>query len=419
MNVCRVILLTFFLLASALSDGRAQTEGVRSAMEKHGVQFVGENHVALLTNGIEKFDDMLCAISQAKHYVHLEYFNFRNDSIGNALFKILGDKAKEGVQVRAIFDGFGNDSNNKPLRRRHLDSIRATGVDIREFDPMRFPYLQNALHRDHRKIVVVDGALAYSGGMNVADYYLHGLPKFGAWRDTHFRLEGPAVVYYEHIFAEMWATMTGERIDTLTGIRYQRPSDFKRLKPVITIDPAVVGVADRVPKKSPAVMRRAFATMIDSAKHKIQIVSPYFIPTKLVWRALKNAVKRGVRLELMLSVDGDVPLTPSIVAFRANQLRKLGAHIYYYKGAFHHSKIMMVDDKYCTIGSTNLEARSLCYDYEVNAFIFDKNTTRCLSDIFEADKAKCTLLDDSNRRQIITNKKLFVGRLFNILTFVM
>ncbi|MCF0188097.1 MAG: cardiolipin synthase [Bacteroidaceae bacterium] len=417
----RLLPIILILLGTAFAPYRlfAQSNALREALEANGVKFAAQNRMVLLTSGVEKFNDMFRAIRQARKYIHLEYFNFRNDSIGRALFTLLAEKAREGVEVRALFDAFGNDSNNRPLRKCHLDSMRSQGIDIREFDPIRFPYINHAYHRDHRKIVVIDGALAYSGGMNVADYYLVGRPDIGEWRDMHFRLEGPSVVFYEHIFATTWLKVTGKSIDYLTGIPYQSPADFKDLKPADCDNPMLVGVGDRYPKAGRAILRRSFETCLDSAKREVKIVSPYFVPTKRVWRALKRAVKRGVKVEIMVSVNGDVPLTPCIVAYRVNQLRKLGAHIYYYKGGFHHSKVMMMDGEYCTIGSTNLDARSLCYDYEVNAFVLDPCFTRRLNDIFEEDKANCYLLDDNNRRQIIPNRKLFIGRVANILTWVM
>lgn len=125
-------------------------------------------------DGQDKFDDLFLAIKQAKSSVHLEYFNFRNDSIARLLFDILEEKAAEGVEVRALFDAFGNWSNNRPLMKRHLDSIRAKGVEIYKFDPITFPWINHVLSRDHRKIVVIDGEVAYTGGMNVADYYIKG-----------------------------------------------------------------------------------------------------------------------------------------------------------------------------------------------------------------------------------------------------
>ena len=122
----------------------------------------------LLKSGREKFIDLFSAIRDAKHHIHLEYFNFRNDSIANALFDLLAEKVKEGVEVRAMFDAFGNWSNNKPLKKRHLKKIREQGIEIVKFDPFTFPYINHAAHRDHRKIAVIDGEVAYTGGMNIA-----------------------------------------------------------------------------------------------------------------------------------------------------------------------------------------------------------------------------------------------------------
>ena len=144
--------------------------------------------------GREKFIDLFETIRHARHHIHLEYFNFRNDSIANALFDLLAEKVKEGVEVRAMFDAFGNWSNNQPLKKHHLQAIKARGIELVKFDPITFPYINHAMHRDHRKIVVIDGKIGYTGGMNIADYYINGLPKIGKWHDIHMHIEGDAVV---------------------------------------------------------------------------------------------------------------------------------------------------------------------------------------------------------------------------------
>ena len=183
---------------------------VRRAFEEQlGVTFTDNNSVVLIHTGREKFNAMFAAIRQARNFIHLEYFNFRNDSIGLALFDLLAEKAREGVEVRAMFDGFGNSSNDSPLRERHLRKFREAGIKVAEFDPMRFPWINHAYHRDHRKIVVIDGAVAYAGGMNVADYYIHGRPDYGEFRDMHMELTGDVVAQYQAIFARMWWQQTG------------------------------------------------------------------------------------------------------------------------------------------------------------------------------------------------------------------
>ena len=162
--------------------------------------------------GREKFTDLFEAIRHARHHIHLEYFNFRNDSIANSLFDLLAEKVKEGVEVRAMFDAFGNWSNNQPLKKHHLQAIKARGIEIVKFDPITFPYINHAMHRDHRKIVVIDGKTGYTGGMNIADYYINGLPKIGKWHDIHMHIEGDAVRYLQGIFLTMWNRETGQHI---------------------------------------------------------------------------------------------------------------------------------------------------------------------------------------------------------------
>ena len=199
----RIILLVVVSIVLQSSD-----TAIRQVLEKDGVVFTHNNSVTLLTSGQEKFDDMFEAIRQAKSSVHLEYFNFRNDSIASALFDLLRLKAKEGVEVRALFDGCGNDSNNRPLKRHHVEALRRDGIEIYEFDPVRFPWVNHVFTRDHRKIVVIDGNVAYTGGMNVADYYIKGTEQVGQWRDMHCRIEGGAVKQLQMIVLRIWNKVT-------------------------------------------------------------------------------------------------------------------------------------------------------------------------------------------------------------------
>ena len=368
-----------------------------------GVMFAARNEVVLLPDGAEKFKDMFAAIEQARRYVYLEYFNFRNDSIGNALFQLLRRKVKQGVKVRVIYDDFGNVSNDRPLRKRKLRNIEGRGVAIQVFDPVVFPWINHAFHRDHRKIVVIDDKVAYTGGMNVADYYIHGKPEFGAWRDMHIRVKGDAVPLYRNIFCDMWETCSGDVIDSTEYL----PDSLLMSIPFVnlktdedsTAGRKLIGVADRVPKESPAVIRKAYIDAIDNARHCIQIVNPYFTLVPSVRKALYRALKRGVKVEIMLSTKCDVKVTPDVSAYNAKRLMKRGAEIYYYEEGFHHSKVMMVDSLFCTVGSANLNSRSLKFDYEVNTFIFDQSTTNRLQTIFETDKNKSTLLTPENWKE--------------------
>lgn len=412
-----VILLLCILSLPALCQ--AQCDSIVAAeLQKYGVQFSNNNSVVVFKNGQEKFDDLFPAIRRARHSVHLEYFNFRNDSIASMLFDILAEKVKEGVKVRALFDGFGNDSNNQPLKKKHLRNLRERGIEIYEFDPIRFPWVNHIWPRDHRKIVVIDSKIAYTGGMNVADYYIKGTPQVGTWRDMHCRIEGNAVDELQKIFLRMWNKVTKQRIaDTdsnendnendnhqPSALNHSGSFDTSGLKPdtTPTCGRKTVGIVNREPRTSNEIMRVMYCTSIDNAKSHIQIINPYFTLLPCVKKALRRALKRGVNVEIMISLNSDVPLTPDCVFFQAHTMMKCGAKVYVYKPGFHHSKIMTVDDNFCTIGSTNLDARSLSCDYEVNALILDHHTTAELMEIFENDKKDCFLLTPETWNQMRT-----------------
>ena len=390
------LLLTSHLLPLTISAQTSDSIIVRE-MEAEGVRFSQGNQVRLLMSGKDKFADMFETIRQAKSSVHLEYFNFRNDSIASLLFDLLKEKRKEGVEVRAMFDGFGNDSNNQPLKKHHLKKLRADSIDIVEYDPIRFPWVNHIWPRDHRKIVVIDGEIAYTGGMNVADYYIVGTEQVGEWRDMHCRLEGPVVNDLQAIFARIWKKATKE---DLSDPKYYRgkPSGNK-----------MVGIVNREPRVTNSIMRQLYIQALDHAQDSIRIINPYFTLIPSVSKALKRAAKRGVKMEIMVSAKSDIPLTPDVVYRNVRKLMKQGAIIWLYQPGFHHSKIMMVDGRFCTVGSTNLDARSLRFDFEENALIINRETTKELDDMFDRDKQKSVRLTEEEWKHFRTGWQKFRG----------
>ena len=393
-----------FLLISLYTHAETSDSLIVRQMSEYGIRFTKGNEVKLLMSGKEKFADMFEAIRQAKSSVHLEYFNFRNDSIAGLLFDILREKRKEGVEVRAVFDGFGNDSNNQPLKKTHLKALHEDSIEIYEFDPIRFPWVNHIWPRDHRKIVVIDGEIGYTGGMNVADYYLVGTEQVGEWRDMHCRIEGPAVNELQDIFIRFWEKLTKEK---LTDEKYFRGTEAGN---------KMVGIATREPHTTNKIMRQFYISALDNAKDSVKIVNPYFCPTSSVIKALKRCAERGVKMDIIMSSKYDVPLVPDVVYYNLRKLMKRGAKIWRYRPGFHHSKIMMVDGKYCTVGSTNLDARSLRFDYEINALIIDKDVTRQLDDKFIEDTKKCDLLTEEEYKRSRSSWKRFRGWLGHLLT---
>ena len=405
-----IVILCCLLLATTHARGEERSDStIRHVLENKGVTFTADNSVALLMNGYEKFDDMFEAIRQARHHVHLEYFNFRNDSIASCLFDILKLKVKEGVKVRALFDGFGNDSNNRPLKKKHLVALREAGVEIYEFDPIRFPWVNHVFTRDHRKIVVIDGAVAFTGGMNVADYYLNGTEQVGEWRDMHCRIEGSAVDELQRIFLRIWKKVTKEDIGGSEYFSQRATMDNLKSDTTATAGKKLIGIINREPHVSPDIIRSFYLGAIDAAKDSIKLVNPYLTLNRKLKKALKNAVKRGVKVEIMISQHSDIPLTPDCVFYNAHKLMKKGADIWVYQPGFHHTKIIMVDGKFCTVGSANLNARSLRWDYEENAVILDSHTTAELERMFDADKKRSVYLTEEVWDEMRSPWQKFVG----------
>ena len=406
-----VTIIANFCLLSAADAQRSDSTIVRQLREE-GIRFSDNNSVTLLMSGQEKFDDMFCAIRQARSSVHLEYFNFRNDSIASLLFDLLAEKAKEGVEVRALFDGFGNDSNNQPLLKKHIKAIRKRGIEIYEFDPIRFPWINHVFHRDHRKIVVIDGQIAYTGGMNVADYYINGTPQVGEWRDMHCRIDGDEVNTLQAIFLRIWNKTARQKVH---GAKYFRGIRggyyFHDLKPdtCCTAGHKMVGIINREPRTSNKIIRQFYINAINDAKDSIKLVNPYLTLTGKLKRALKRAVKRGVKVEVMVSAKSDIPLTPDCVFYNVHKLMKHGVDVYIYEPGFHHTKIIMVDGMFCTVGSANLNSRSLRFDYEENAVIIDPCTTAELSHMFDHDKTRSFKLTPEKWKEFRTGWQKFVG----------
>ena len=390
------IVTILFLLISLYTKAQSSDSLTISQMQEMGIVFSENNNVELLMSGKEKFARLFEDIRQAKQSVHLEYFNFRNDSIASLLFDILREKRKEGVEVRAAFDGFGNDSNNQPLK-----------IDIYEFDPIRFPWINHIWPRDHRKIVVIDGHIAYTGGMNVADYYIVGTEQVGEWRDMHCRIEGSAVNDLQKIFVRFWKKLAKEE---LTDPKYFQGT---------TAGNKMVGIANREPHTSNEIMRRFYVNALDNAKDSVKIINPYFMPTNKVIKALKRCAERGVKMDILISSRYDEPLTPDIVMYNMKKLIKRGVHVWRYRPGFHHSKIMTVDGKFCTVGSTNLDARGLRYDYEVNALIIDKQTTQELDRRFIEDTGKSDYISMEEWKKSRTTWQRFKGWFGHLLTFLL
>lgn len=238
----------------------------------------------------------------------------------------------------------------------------------------------------------------------MADYYIVGTEQVGEWRDMHCRIEGPVVNELQTIFARIWKKSTKE--DVAEAKYYQgKPAGDK-----------MIGILNREPHVTNKIMRKFYVNAIDLAQDSIRIINPYLTLIPCVKKALKRAIRRGVKLEVMVSAKSDIPLTPDVVLRNAHKLMKKGAHVWIYQPGFHHSKIMMVDGRFCTVGSTNLDARSLRFDFEENALIINRETTKELDAMFDRDKQKSILLTEEEWDRTQSRWHKFCGWFGSLLT---
>ena len=408
MNCKRPLLPCIALLGCLLNvAGENSAERTMRDFKQMGLTIYENNEVRILPTAEIKFRDLFEEVERAEKYILMDYFKFQQDSICGALTRKLCRKAREGVEVKVIFDSFGNHDSDFPLSDTLQQSIRRSGVEIEAFDPVRFPWINHLMHRNHHKIAIIDGKTVYTGGMNVADYYLHGKPKVGKWRDMHIRMDGPIVQAYEGLFWKMW----GDPSKSPHKGETCEPDSL----PLRKGRGGSVAFASRWPRETPEIMRQTYCIAIDNADRLVQIVNPYAMLFGEVRAALRRALERGVKVQFMVSTKSDGKVNDDVIGLEMRKLMKRGAEVWYYNDGFHHSKVMMIDSLFCTVGTTNLDARSLCFDYEVNAFIFDPATTHELQQIFHDDMAHhSTLLTPEVFKERFPLKRRIRGRIFTI-----
>ena len=410
----RPLLLAFTLLVCLLGWGENSAERTKRDFLQLGLPLYEGNKVTILPTAEIKFRDLFREVEQAESYILLDYFKFQQDSICGELVERLKRKVQQGVRVEIIFDSFGNKSSDLPLSDTLQARIRESGIEITAFDPVRFPWINHLMHRNHHKIAIIDGRTVYTGGMNVADYYLHGKPKVGKWRDMHIRIDGPVVEAYEEVFRKMTERGVKSEERRVKSEESKLPSALSAYSDssLFTLHSSLpVAVASRWPRESPRIMRQTYCICIDNADRLVQIVNPYAMLFGEVRAALRRALGRGVKVQFMVSTKSDGKVNDDVIGLEMRKLMKRGAEVYYYEDGFHHSKVMMIDSLFCT---ANLDARSLCFDYEVNAFIFDPATTHELQQIFHDDMKHSTLLTPEVFKERFPLRRRIRSRIFTI-----
>ncbi|WP_122644972.1 cardiolipin synthase [Enterococcus mediterraneensis] len=349
------------------------------------------NAVSFYTDGKEKFAALFEDIRQAKNNIHVEYYAFFDDQIGNEFLDLLVEKAKEGVEVRVIFDPWGA-KGSKP---KFFDPLVAAGGKATAFITSRDLIRKTRLNYHlHRKIVVIDGLIGWTGGFNVGDQYLGRSKKFGYWRDTHGRIVGTASFTLQEIFIKDWNASVQNEEDQL---EYE---ERYFMMPEEECGNVSMQIVSDGPESEEEILKSGFVKMILAAEEKLWIQTPYLIPDDTMINALLIAVRSGVDVRIMIPDMPDHAFIFRATQHYANYLHKRGVKIYSYNNGFLHSKTIVMDDLISSFGSTNQDIRSYSLNFEVSAFVYDEEVTKEMQQIFEADMKNCTLLTD----EIIENQ---------------
>ncbi|CUM77033.1 Cardiolipin synthase [Turicibacter sanguinis] len=331
----------------------------------------------ILTNGDQKFPVLIDAIKNAQEFIFIEYYIFNSDDIGMEVINALKERAQAGVDVKLLFDPLGT---SRKMKRSVLREMREAGIVVAEFDPVLVPFLTNKVnHRNHRKIVVVDGRLAITGGINVGDEYIHRSKKFGFWRDTSILVEGEAVRDFAVLFSGDWFFATGER---LTNDLYY--------KKVTEVEDGGVQVIDSGPQSTLAAIKQAFFRMIMGAEKSVYIITPYLIPDFDVITALKNAALAGIDVRIIVPGRADRKFVYYATQSYFEPLLEVGVRIFTYDGVFCHSKVIVVDEEVASVGTTNMDIRSFYLNFEVNVMLYHTESIQSILNDFNIDLSRST-----------------------------
>ena len=355
-------------------------ELIKLFMNQNWVLPFKNNETEIYTSGYEFFPSLLMEIGKAEHHIHLDTFIISSDPLGQIVADALIDKARQGVEVRVIYDDVGS----WKTKNRFFDRMRAEGIKVYAFMPVRFPIFTSKVnYRNHRKICVIDGEVGFIGGMNIANRYVKGIKKL-AWRDTHVKITGAAVYGLQRAFLVDWFFVSRELITDHVYYPASKVAENDSLIQIVTSSPTSLWPE----------IEQGYVRVLASAKRYVYMETPYFLPTDPILFAMRTAALSGVDVRLMIPYETDTKIVEWASRTYVLDTVKAGVKVYLYKAGFNHSKLLVADDSIATIGSTNVDFRSFENDFEANAFFYDKKIALEVKDIFLKDQEECVSLED-------------------------
>lgn len=358
-------------------------------LETLGSVVSSDNDIDIFTDGNAKFDQLIEDIRSAEHFIHLQYYIIKKDVLFERIKDVLLEKAKEGVEVRILYDGMGCRS----VHHSYWKKLQEQGIQTAEFFPAflrRFHLRIN--YRNHRKIVVIDNKIGYVGGFNIGKEYIGLDPKFGYWRDTHLRIMGSAVTGLQLRFILDWNYAARQNLFT-SGMYMNSVFPGKR-------DYCNMQIISSGPDSGMQNIRDNYVRLIHKAEKSIYIQTPYLIPDESMLSALMIAIHSGIDVNVMIPCKPDHPFVYWATYSYMGELIMAGAKCYTYNNGFLHSKGLIIDEKVFCYGTANMDIRSFALNFEVNAVVYSKEKAKEMTEIFIEDLKHC--------RQI--TKDIYVGR---------
>lgn len=366
---------------STVPEGILKYQKLAYLLLNDGMSYLsGNNKVEILLNGEEKFPEVLRSLREARHHIHIEYYIYEDDEIGNAIKDILIEKAKAGVKVRLIYDDFGSRS----IRKKVVPELIEAGVQAYPFYRILFIALANRLnYRNHRKIIVIDGCVGFTGGINVSDRYINKPDNTGSdtekqvfWRDTHVKITGTGVYYLQYLFICDWNFCADEELGPQSGFFCEPELEEKG---------SIVQIAASGPDSDNPTILFSLIQVISMAEKEILITTPYFIPGESLLDALVVAALSGVKVKLLVPDKSDSKMVASAARSYYGELMAAGVEVYQYKKGFIHAKTVVSDGQLSVIGTANMDNRSFELNFEVNCVIYDSVTAEKMTAIFYND----------------------------------
>ncbi|MGI6717724.1 MAG: cardiolipin synthase [Bacteroidales bacterium] len=341
------------------------------------------NDVELLINGENTFPQIIEDLKNAKHHIHIEYYIFEQDEVGNEILNILFQKAKEGVKIRFIIDSFGSRAINK----KTFKLLKDNDIEVYSFLPLFTPKLFRYVNiRDHRKLILIDGRIAYTGGINISKRYsnLEEYNNKRYWRDTHIKITGDAVKSFELQFFNIWKFVSKQKEDFF--------NEIFTCTEQITTNRVVTQLVDSGPDSEYQSVLNFLQIAITNAQKEILIQTPYFLPPEELYSALVTSALSGIKIKIMIPKVCDYKMVTYASRSYLERLANIGVEFYFYTKGFLHSKVFIFDDTLSSVGSTNFDFRSFFANYELNAIFYSNKMNSKFKEMFEQDLLDCEKL---------------------------